>query len=90
MNKQGKVAVADPIDISAVELAQLGDGHVAYIKQMTTAEAGKMFPAIQGIPKGIALFALHAADGTPLALTDSMQAAMSHAMDDELQIARLH
>ena len=90
MNKQAKVSVSDPIDVSAVELAQLGDGQVAYIRQMTTAEAGKMFPAIEGIPKGIALFALHAADGTPLALTDSMQAAMSHAMDDELQIARVH
>ena len=90
MNKQTKVTVAGPVDISAVEFALLGDGQVAYIKQMTTAEAGKMFPAIQGIPKGIALFALHAADGTPLALTDSMQAALSHAMDDELMVARLH
>ena len=35
-----------------------------------------MFPAIEGLPKGINLFALHAADGTPLALTDSHQAAV--------------
>ena len=90
MNKQMKVSVANEISISPVELAQLGDGQVAYIKQMTTAEAGRMFPAIEGIPKGIALFALHAADGTPLALTDSMQAALSHAMDDELHVARVH
>ncbi len=49
-----------------------------------------MFPAIEGLPQGINLFALHAADGTPLALTDSRQAAVGHAMGDELEIASLH
>jgi hypothetical protein len=49
-----------------------------------------MFPAIQELPTGISLFALHAADGTPLALTDSRQAAVGHAMGDELEIASVH
>ena len=34
--------------------------------------------------------ALHAADGTPLALTDSRQAAVGHAMGDELEVAAVH
>jgi hypothetical protein len=76
--------------LSAIELANLGDGQVAYIKQMTADEAGRMFPAIQGIPKGIALFALHAANGTPLALTDSRQAALAQAIEDDLVIASIH
>jgi hypothetical protein len=75
---------------SAIELANLGDGQVAYIKEMTADEAGRMFPAIQGIPKGIALFALHAANGTPLALTDSRQAALAQAIEDDLVIASIH
>ena len=90
MNKQMKTAAVNKISLSPVELAQLGDGHVAYIKQLTASEAGRMFPAIGGIPKGIPLFALHAADGTPLALTDSKHAALTHAMDDELSIASVH
>lgn len=90
MNKQVKTATNEKFTLSPVELAQLGDGQVAYIKQMTATEAGKMFPAIAGIPKGIALFALHAADGTPLALTDSKRAALTQAMDDELSIASVH
>jgi len=49
-----------------------------------------MFPAIEGLPVGINLFALHAADGTPIALTDSRQAAVGHAMGDELEIAAVH
>lgn len=90
MNKQMKSDTTEKVTLSPVELAQLGDGQVAYIKQLTASEAGRMFPAIAGIPKGIPLFALHAADGTPLALTDSKHAALTQAMDDELSIASVH
>jgi hypothetical protein len=76
--------------MSMNDLAKLGGGKVAYIKVMTPDEAKEMFPAIEGLPTGINLFALHAADGTPLALTDSHQAAVGHAMGDELEIASLH
>lgn len=79
-----------PPVMSMSELAKLGGGKVAYIKIMTPDEAKEMFPAIEGLPAGINLFALHAADGTPLALTDSRQAAVGHAMGDELEIASVH
>jgi hypothetical protein len=91
-SRKGKSAVPPvmrPI-MSMNELAQLGGGKVAYIKVMTADQAKQMFPAVEGIPAGIDLFALHAADGTPLALTDSRQAALGHAMGDELEIASLH
>ncbi len=32
----------------------------------------------------------YAADGTPIALTDTRQAAVGHALGDELEIASLH
>lgn len=82
-------AAVAPI-MSQIELARLGGGQVAYIKELTSDEARRMFPAIDGLPKGIDLYALHAADGTPIALTDSRQAAVSHAMGDELEIASVH
>ena len=72
------------------EFATLGDGVVAYIKTLTVAEASRMFPTVQGLPKGGNLFLLHAADGKPLALTDTKQAAIGYAIDDDLQIARVH
>jgi len=72
------------------EFAALGGGVVAYIKTLTLAEASRMFPPIEGLPKGINLFSLHAADGTPLALTDTKQAAIGYAIDDDLQIASVH
>jgi len=85
-----KAKHAAPPGISITELAQLGGGRIAYIRVMSSDEAKQMFPAVEGIPAGIDLFALHAADGTPLALTDSRQAAMGHAMGDELEVASLH
>jgi hypothetical protein len=76
--------------ISLSELAQLGDGKVAYIKVMTHDEAKELFPAVENLPEGIDLYSLHAADGTPLILTDSRQAAIGHAIGDELEIAAVH
>ncbi len=76
--------------ITRADLAKLGGGKVAYIKMLSSDEANRMYPAVKGLPKGISLFALHAADGTPLALTDSRQAAIGHAMGDKLHIQSLH
>jgi hypothetical protein len=88
--RQTQPAGAHPAIISEIELARLGDGQVAYIKAMSSAEARRMFPSIKGLPRGIDLYALHAADGTPIALTDSRQAAVGHAIDGELEIASVH
>ena len=85
-----KAKLTAPPGISMTELAQLGGGKIAYIRVMSSDQAKEMFPAVDGIPTGIDLFALLAADGTPLALTDSRQAAMGHAMGDELEVASLH
>jgi hypothetical protein len=81
--------VTAPI-MSELELARLGGGEVAYIKTLSPDEANRMFPMVRGLPEGIPLFSLHAADGTPIALTDTMQAAIGHAEEGELLIAPLH
>ena len=76
--------------MTELELARLGGGEVAYIKTLSSADARRMFPMIEGLPKGINLFSLHAADGTPIALTDTLQAAIGHAEEGDLAIAALH
>lgn len=82
-------AMTAPV-MTQIELQRLGGGEVAYIKPLSSDEARDMFPTIEGLPSGMRLFALHAADGTPIALTDTRQAALSHAMDGELMIASVH
>ncbi|MFZ4808161.1 MAG: DUF1150 family protein [Hyphomicrobiaceae bacterium] len=80
----------DRLVVSQIELARLGGGQVAYIREMSSSEAKQMFPAIKGLPRGINLFALHAADGTPIAITDTRSAAVEHASDDQLLVATVH
>lgn len=89
---KGKGIVPIPVeaDMSQRDLAALGGGRLAYIKVMSSDEAKRMYPSIDDLPSGIQLFALQAADGTPIALTDSLQAAMGHAIGDELEVASLH
>ncbi len=76
--------------MTMMEFARRGVGKVAYINVLTTDEAKELFPAVDGLPEGKDLFSLHAADGTPLVLTDSHEAAMGHAMGDDLEVARVH
>jgi hypothetical protein len=76
--------------MSQLELARLGGGEIAYIKVLTPDEAQRLYPAVEGLPGGTDLYALHAADGTPIALTDSRQAAIGHARGDKLEVASVH
>ena len=76
--------------MSRSEFAQLGDGEVAYIKQLDPDAAERLFPALQTAPKGIDLFAVLGADGTPLALTDSRNAAIANAIENDLVPVSVH
>jgi hypothetical protein len=76
--------------ITRRELAELGDGEVAYIKQLDSDSAERLFPALTGAPKGIDLFAVLGADGTPLALTDSRSAAIANAIENDLVPVSVH
>lgn len=76
--------------MSDEEFADLGAGEWAYIRTLTSEEAQDAFPAVDDLPAGIDLFALLAADGTPIVLTDDEGTAISHAIGDDLEIAMLH
>ena len=51
-----------------------------------------MFPQaeVPQIDPGQVLFALHAADGTPIMLTDSREAAVANAWSQELETVSVH
>ena len=82
-----------PLDeplMSDEEFADLGAGEWAYIKTLTSEQAKLAFPTVDDLPSGVDLFALLAADGTPLVLTDDEGTAISHAIGDDLELAQLH
>ena len=76
--------------ITQEALAQLGDGEIAYVKQIRSEDVAKQFPQAPHMAPGIMLFALHAADGTPIMLTDSREAAVANAWSNELQAVSVH
>jgi hypothetical protein len=78
--------------ISAEALAQLGDGRIAYVRTVRSEDVGAMFPDAEmpQMPPGQILFALHAADGTPIMLTDSREAAVANAWQNELETVSVH
>jgi hypothetical protein len=80
----------NPVSISREALAQLGDGEIAYIKTIRSEDVPAMFPQAPEIAPGLKLFALHAADGTPIMITDSREAAVANAWSNELQTLSVH
>jgi len=79
-----------PLALSEIEFAALGDGEIAYIKTLSPKEAQSMYPQLKGLPEGITIFAVHAADGTPLALTDTHFAAIENAKEHDLIPMSVH
>ncbi len=76
--------------MTAEQFALLGGGHIAYVKPMMSEDVARVFPQVQGVQPGIRLFALLNADGTPLMLTDSRDAAIANAWEHELHTVSLH
>jgi len=76
--------------MSLKELALLGDGEVAYIKQLDANAAEQLFPSLKSAPQGIDLYAVLGADGTPIALTDSRHAAIANALENDLVPVSVH
>ncbi len=76
--------------MSAIEFARLGDGYVAYVKQIDSDQARNLFPALTGLPEGIDLYAVVGADGTPLGLADSRSSAIASVIEYELEPVSVH
>jgi len=91
-DKNDKVTKADaahPV-ITQEALAQLGDGQLAYVRPIRSEDVATLFPQAPKIEPGIKLFALHAADGTPIMLTDTREAALANAWSQQLEAVSVH
>jgi hypothetical protein len=76
--------------ITQEALAHMGDGQIAYVKAIRSEDVAELFPQAPEIAPGIELFALHAADGTPILLTDTREAALANAWSQELETVSVH
>ncbi|HEX5508817.1 MAG TPA: DUF1150 domain-containing protein [Pseudolabrys sp.] len=71
-------------------LAHFGDGRLAYVKAIRSEDVKTLFPQAPQIAPGVKLFVLHAADGTPIMLTDTREAAIANAWSHELEPVSVH
>jgi hypothetical protein len=76
--------------LTAQEFAHLGGGALAYVRTIRSEDAQRLFPQAPAIRPGLQLYALLGADGTPIMLTDSRDAALANAWEHQLQTVSLH
>ena len=76
--------------LSMDEFAHLGQGAIAYVKPIRSEEVPTLFPQAPAMQPGLDLFMLLGADGVPILLTDSKDAALANAWEHQLQTVSLH
>ena len=79
----------DPL-MTAQDFAILGGGKIAYVKPVRSEDVHSLYPQAPELQPGLHLFALHAADGTPILVTDSREAAVANALTHELETVSVH
>ena len=77
-------------ELTEQQLAHLGAGAIAYVKTIRSEDAQRLFPQAPPIRPGLQLFALLNADGSPILLTDSKDAAIANAWENQLETVSLH
>jgi hypothetical protein len=76
--------------MSHEQLATLGENRIAYIKAIRSEEVAFLCADAPMLPAGHRVFVLHAADGTPILLADSREAAMADAASQQIETVSLH
>ena len=76
--------------MSTQAFAVLGGGKIAYVKAINSEDVHDLYPQAPEMLPGMKLFALHAADGTPILVTDTREAAVANAWSNELEAVSVH
>jgi hypothetical protein len=76
--------------VSQAELAHLGEGVVAYLREMDSEELRGKFPGMPEIAPGTRLWAVFAADGRPILLSDERANAIAGALEQDLTPVSIH
>jgi hypothetical protein len=82
-------ATQNRLRLSDIEFARLGGGHLAYIREIDAEKASVLLGETPAGATG-QLFCLYGADGTPIAISVSKQAAMANAIANELLPMTVH
>lgn len=78
------------VSMSARDFATLAWRRLAYVRMARSEDVGFFCPEAPLLAPGRDVFVLHAADGTPILVTDSHEAAIANAADEKLEALSLH
>lgn len=70
--------------------AHLGEGRVAYVREVRSEDLGHLVPDAPPMPPGLRLWALIGATGTPILISDDRDAAIAGAEENDLTMVALH
>ena len=76
--------------IASEELAMLGNGALGYIREIEPGHAAKLLGPQINVPGDIRLYCLYGADGTPMSISGSLEAAFAAAREHELTPVTVH
>lgn len=76
--------------MTADELAHVGEGALAYLREIESDELTARFPGMPEIQSGLKLWALFAANGDPILLSDERDTALAGALQNHLIPVSLH
>jgi hypothetical protein len=76
--------------LSKADLAHLGEGTVAYVREMDTSDLKVKFPGLPELAPGLKLWALFGASGQPILISDERDRAIAGAMENDLVPVALH
>ena len=72
------------------DLAHLGEGTVAYLREIGSEELKGKFPGLPDIAPNTRLWALFAANGQPILLSDARERAIAGAFENDLTPVSIH
>ena len=78
------------VTVTQAQLAHIGEGAVAYLREIDSDELKGRFPGLPEIASGLKLWALFAANGQPILLTDARDSAIAGAFENDLTPVSTH
>ncbi len=78
------------VELSSQDLAMLGEGALGYIREIELQEARRLLGSQASVAPNSKLFCLYNADGTPVSISGSREAALGSAFEHELMAMSVH
>lgn len=77
-------------DNGSADTGPVAAERVAYVRAIRSEDVQRLFPQAPALEPGMQLFALLSADGTPILVTDTRDAALANAWANDLTTVSLH